>query len=187
MSRVEITKELQECLRGHGFSKNGLTWNRRIGDFVDVIDLQISKSSDQITSNVGVTYQPLHDTVWSDVESNAIQEASCVYRARLFDLAGEKFTWLDLDAPEAGSTFVKAIETVALPKLQDQHNLHSLLNALEAELGSSYPIPKIYYAVLMFFIGEREKALAALHDLRAANSVALSKRVDVVESNLRKL
>ena len=46
---VELVADaVASTLRERGFKRRSTTWNRRIGDFTDVIDLQLSKSLDRV-------------------------------------------------------------------------------------------------------------------------------------------
>jgi hypothetical protein len=56
MTVTDMKREIDKALSPLGFVRHNATWNRRSAQFVDVIDLQVSKSPDSVTMNAGVLH-----------------------------------------------------------------------------------------------------------------------------------
>ncbi len=86
MTKKQLISKVDDILKEHQFRRKGLLWNRDCADFVDVIDLQISKSKDTFTINAGVADKFVIHACWSTDGSGMVEEASCTVRARLGEL-----------------------------------------------------------------------------------------------------
>jgi hypothetical protein len=64
MSVSANADDLDAVVKPLGFTRRKMTWNRRSGEFIDVIDLQRGKSGDMVTMNVGVIHIAVHRRVW---------------------------------------------------------------------------------------------------------------------------
>ncbi|MBI2477429.1 MAG: DUF4304 domain-containing protein, partial [Planctomycetia bacterium] len=91
MIRSIAKKYFAPHLKAQGFSKKGLVWNCRRGEFVDVITLQkatYSTSETQtITGNAGVFIPEFYEAIFGYTRE-AATEADCAVRARF----GESYT-----------------------------------------------------------------------------------------------
>ena len=56
MSLEDTTRRLDATLRPLGFARRNMTWNRRTGDFIDIIDFQVSKFAELVTMNARVLH-----------------------------------------------------------------------------------------------------------------------------------
>ena len=170
--RIEpLIRRMDGLLRPLPFHRHKATWNRRSGPFIDVIDVQISKSNDMFTINAGVLDPEVYRQSWPDEPKGIIQEPNCTVRARIGELAVGHDLWWDLDDLRKQGMLDQIAETVTASVLPFIDRMHSreAMEAFLTETGVTkdrYPPPVIYLAILMYERGEREGACALLNELR---------------------
>ena len=85
----QVVEEIVPLLKERGFRKRRRCWNRSRGEFVDVIRIQESKTSDperrDFTVNLGVFVPAFHDAVWGEPPKGFAVEAHCAVQRRLGD------------------------------------------------------------------------------------------------------
>lgn len=166
-----VIDRIDNLLRPLGFHRHKATWNRRSGPFIDVIDLQISKSDDMFTINAGVFDPEIYRQCWSEEPKGIIREPKCTVRARIGELAAGHDLWWDMDGPNKQETFDRIVETIGssvVPFLERMHSRKAMEGFLtDAGVANKrYPPDIIYLAILMYGRGDRDGACALLHDLR---------------------
>lgn len=77
MKKAQLISKIDEVLEGYQFYRNGSLWIRDYADFVDVIDLQISKSKDMFTINAGVADKFIIRACWGMDGVAMVDEPSC--------------------------------------------------------------------------------------------------------------
>ena len=153
-------------LKPLGFERRGSLFNRRRGEFVDVVDLPVNKAAGTITLEVGVQHDGLYATLWEAPPPRFCNEASCVVHARIDALVEDGPAAWPLDDARTPDLVVKAFEGPALRFLQSHHDLKSL----EAELAklpaeSRVPLATVYLAILRDRRGDAAGAQALLAEL----------------------
>ncbi len=188
MSAKVVLKDLDKLLLPLGFRRQKETWNRRSGPFVDVIDVQVSKSGDTMTVNVGVLDPEIYSQCWGEDPPRFVQEPQCTVRARIGELMEGRDVWWPLDDAGLVENVVEAVRTHAPPFLERMHRR----GAMEGFLISSnvikpkhpYPPPVIYLALLMNKRGDRLGACKLLGELQERVLGAWRTRVCEIASTL---
>lgn len=158
MTKKELTSKIDDLLKKFEFYKKGSLWNRDSTEFVDVIDLQISKSKDMFTINAGVACKFVLQTCWGVDGSITVDEASCTVRARLGDLIHGRDLWWSLADIGEADEVLNAIEDAATPYLQFNHSIDNMIETLENDPASRrYPPGIIYLALLYYRNGEHKQ------------------------------
>jgi hypothetical protein len=172
MNAARVANLIDSSLRLCGFTKRGRTWNRRLGQFVDVIHLQTSKSGDAITLNIGVLDPDVYSLCWGSDPPLFIDEPSCIIRKRIGQLMGELDLWWSLECDRSAEEALDALEKHALPFLDRTHSRQRMLDVLlESEVDKRKIPPEIIYlAILRFLSGD---VRSACEELKAYSSVAL--------------
>ena len=94
MSTKNIKSRLDERLKPIGFVRHKDVWNRKLGTFIDVIDIQTSKAGDTITINCGVLNSEVSKLFFgAPLASTSVDEPSCTVRARVGQLIDDKDLW----------------------------------------------------------------------------------------------
>jgi hypothetical protein len=113
-----LLRQLDETLTPAGFHRHKHTWNRRTGDLIDVIDVQLSKGLEWVWVNVGVLDPGVYAQAWLTEPPTFAYEPECTVRARLGDLMATGDGYWPLDDPVAGAAMADAVEAFALPYLE---------------------------------------------------------------------
>lgn len=107
-SLTSIAEAFAPTLRERGFKRRSTTWNRRIGDFTDVVNLQLSKSLDRVWVNVGVAEAHAFVSSWGRALPGFVPEGECTVRTRLGNLIdGHDSAWMIQD-PAAPSDIAES-------------------------------------------------------------------------------
>lgn len=170
-------------LREMGFKRRPTTWNRRISDFTDVIDLQLSKSQDRVWVNVGVAEAQAYVSVWGRALPSFVLEGECSVRARLGVLIdGHDSAWMirDLAAP---TDIENKLRTVGLPYLERLHTYEELDEEMASRPGR-YPPEVIGHAVIRAKLGDTPGACELLENLIANGPGEWLSRIESVHRQL---
>lgn len=187
MIKNEIRKNLDAILGPRGFARRSSTWTRRTDDFIDIVDLQVSKSADLVTMNAGVMHVGVYRAVWGKEPSSAIDEASATVRVRAGQLLGGEDVWWSQESLPSASEFRLLCEQHLLPFLGGLHSLE----ALEAHLlgdrveKQPYPLPKIYLALLRMERGDRDGGCALLSQTKESSVAAWQQRISEIATRMR--
>lgn len=155
MTKKQLILTIADVLNRYKFRQENTLWNRNYTNFVDVIDLQISKSKNMFTINVGVADRFVVCTCWGLTDTDIVDEPSCTVRARLGQLLYERDVWWNLSDSEGIAEAVRGIENVAIPFLKLNHRIDSILEYLENDPATRrYPPGVIYLALLHYRLGE---------------------------------
>lgn len=184
MSAEVITKSLSELLVPQGFRRKNRCWNRNSGSYVDVIDVQISKSRDMLTVNIGVLDPIANRQLWGSDHPPVVEAAFCTVQSRIGQLMGDRDVWWPVDDSGTRDQIVEAVTTHALPFLGRMHSDQAMEEALvvEAARSGGYPPPTIYLAILINRRGDHLSACEMLGTLEKRSVGAWSARIhDVAE------
>ena len=186
MNTKPVGTQLDKLLGSAGVTRQKMTWNRKAGAFVDVVDLQPSKAGDALTVNAGVIDPSVHKICWGEDPSAFVEEPSCTVRARIGQLIDGKDLWWRDDGENVASEIVERVREHVLPFLDRMHSIEAMVEQL-ADSGvakQKYPPPIIYLGILKWKNGDVAGANTLLNDLRKQTVGAWQKRVDEVLERL---
>lgn len=124
---------LDRPLRTTGFTRRRHAWNRRAGRFVDVIDVQASKSLRTAFVNLGVLDAEVYARMWSRQPREFIHEAECTVRSRLGVLAtGRDVSW-DPRLEDDRRQISGHLERIGMPFLDRMHARGAMIRHLEGQ------------------------------------------------------
>lgn len=150
--------KLDEVLEKYQFYRSGLVWNRDYADFIDVIDLQISKSKGTFAINVGVAHKFVMQACWDMDGSGVVEEPKCTVRTRLGELIHDRDVWWSIKGGDGVNEALSGIQDTAIPFLQHNHSVDHMIETLEKDPASRrYPPGIIYLALLHYQKGERRR------------------------------
>ena len=182
MTKKRLTAKIDAVLEKYQFYGNGLLWNRDYSDYVDVIDLQISKFRDMFTINVGVADKFVIHACWGLNGAEMVGDPSCTVRARLGELLYGRDVWWSLSDSEAIEEVLSAIQDVAMPFLQINHNIDHMIQSLEKDLAIRRYLPEaIYLALLYYRKGERDRCREMFKSLKL-NDAWSKKASDILDA-----
>lgn len=149
MTKAQLISKIDDVLEKYQFYRNGPLWKRDYADFVDVIDLQISKSKDMFTINVGVADKFILHACWGMRGSDMVEEPSCTVRARLGELLHGRDVWWNLSDSAGIEEVLSAIHDVAIPFLQLNHSVDHMIESLERDPAALRYAPGVIYLALL--------------------------------------
>jgi hypothetical protein len=186
MSAKPVITRIDELLKPLGFARQKAIWNRNVGSFIDVIDVQTSKAGDAITINAGVLRPDVHTKCWGTEPPAFIEEPSCTVRARVGQLIDGKDVWWRLSDRKTLDDVAAKITAYVLPFLDRMHSLDAMEQFLANAqvMKQKYPPPIIYLAILKCERGDRTGACALLADLHKRTVGAWQARISQVTERL---
>jgi hypothetical protein len=187
MTMKEAIERIDELLTPQHFLRHKAVWNRTDGSFVDVIDLQKSKSGDTFTIEAGVFHPNIYRTCWNGQVSSIVQGLDCVVRVRLGQLIDGKDEWWLLDDAESPADVVQKVSAHVLPFFDRMHSFEAMEQFLTTTqvTRQKYPPPIIYLAALKNEIGDQAGGCALLTELGETVSGAWRNRISEVAGRLR--
>ncbi len=147
-------------------------WNRRHGSYIDVVDIQMSKSGDLLTVNIGVFERELYAECWQAPGPEFVDEASCIVRVRLGQLIDGKDRWWKLGDPGGLCEVTKALGEFGLEFIKRMHSTGGMeLFLNEGDVRKSYyPLPAMYLALIMLKSGKNSDGCRLLRELKSKNT-----------------
>lgn len=170
---------LHPLLKSAGFRRRRSSWTRRTGQFVDVVNLQLSKSFDRVWVNLGVADPDAYESCWGEPLRDVADEAMCTVRARLGMLVDNRDKSWDLTDPHSISQIAGTVQRYGLPFLDQMHGLA----AMEAHLAKrprAYPPEAMSLAIIRWKLGMAREACEALTDRGRRDFGPWQERVDAV-------
>lgn len=186
MNAKDVTVRLDGLLKPLGFERQKTTWNLKSGSFVDVVDVQISKTRDMITVNAGVLHPDVHAKCWGGDLPKFIEEPSCTVRARVGQLIDGKDLWWQLGADDVAGEIADTVSTHVLPFLGQMHSADAMERFLTNSqvVKQKYPPPIIYLAILKHEQGHSGAACSLLGDLKKKTVGAWQRRISQIAERL---
>lgn len=169
MNKILIIKSVDELLRPLGFSRRNKTWNRKSPPFIDVIDIQISHLTDQVTINAGVIHREIYQGCWGSEARPFVQEPYCIVRTRIGQLIDNYDIWWPLNQPDAVVEMPSNIKKYVLPFLEKMHSFENMAEYLyeaNKRIISKYPPDVIFMALLKSKLGDHEGACEIILDYK---------------------
>lgn len=186
MTLDTFVASIDSVLKPRGFRRRKLTWNRRNDIGVDVISLQESKAGDSLTVNCGVLATGVYRLCWGKEPPPFADETACTVRCRLGEWTeGREYWWnkSDQQAAHQVSEMVAAEGVRMLERLRSPGAMEQFLIDTKV-MEQSYPLPKIYLALLRYQQHDATGARDALERLRSGVPNAWRARIDDVLSRL---
>ncbi len=183
MSTKPVIARMDELLKPLGFARHKAIWNRQSDCFIDVIDVQTSKSGDMMTINAGVFHPEVHRKCWATELPAIIQEPQCIVRARIGQLIGSKDLWWQLNDHGIVNDVAEKLAAHVMPFLERMHSLAAMdqfLTSLQT-VKRRYSLEMIYLAIIKHERGDTSGACALLHEPRQKAGVWQTKIGEVVE------
>ncbi|MEY2493792.1 MAG: hypothetical protein QOJ45_284 [Verrucomicrobiota bacterium] len=168
----QFTSAIDSVLKSAGFRRSRSVWNRAVGEFVDVIDLQCSKSNDLVTMNLGVVYPKAYTACWGEPLPSYVVEPRATVRIRIGHLLGVGDQWWPRETMATNEAILTALTEHALPFFDRMHSLEAIERLLtdQSRSSSGYPPPSIYLAAIKHSLGDASGACELLTSLREATS-----------------
>lgn len=152
---------LDHPLRAAGFDRRRQAWNRRAGLFVDVIDVQASKSQRTAFVNLGVLDSEVYARTWSREPRAFIHEAECTVRSRLGVLAsGRDVSW-DPTLEDDRTQISAYLQHIGMPFFDGMHSRPAMIGHLEGQSVRA-PADNLSLAVLHECEGNKQVACRLL-------------------------
>jgi hypothetical protein len=174
-------------LKPLGFTRRNGLFNRRRGEYVDVVAVVANKAGDAVTLEVGVQHDGIYEALWEAPPPRFSNEASCIVHARigaLLDEAGQD-VWWPLADPESPAHAVKAIEGPVLRFLQGHHDLKAIgVELAKAVATGRAPREMLYLAILKHTRGDADGARALFADLARTAPEDWTQRAAAVAARL---
>jgi len=180
----QATAALELVLKPAGFKRTRHTWVRRVDGFIDVVNVQLSKSLERLWVNLGVADPDAYERSWGKPMGRLVDEASCTVRARLgLLLDNHDHSW-EVASGEGAADMADTLRAYGLPWLDRKHSLAAMEETLAREFLAShqrgYPPVAIALAVVQWKQGRRQAACETLDARRRAGLGAWSDRVDAL-------
>jgi hypothetical protein len=186
MSERNVIAELDRILKPLGFTRQKSTWNRRVGYAVDVIDVQVSKSGDAITTNAGVLDGDVHGKLWGEEPPSFVEESACTVRARIGDLIDGHDLWWRRSQVNVDVEIAATVGRLVLPFLERMHGRQAMEEWLVANqvVRKKYAPAILGLAILKDALGKNQVACEILSELRRGTGGAWRNRFDEVAQRL---
>lgn len=186
MNLKSATAALNTHLKPIGFRRREETWNRRVESVIEVVNLQVNNSGDNITINAGVLDPAVHRLIWSEEPAAFIEEPFCTVRVRVGELLDKNDRWWKLDRNETVGEIVSVVTEVVLPFLQQMHDQEAMvswLDSIDVEKRRQ-PAEILGLAILRNLVGRHSEACALVAAQRSRAIGAWRKRYDEVAQRL---
>ena len=180
---------LNAVLKPAGFRRSGRSWTRVSGSFVDWVGLQIAKSGDVVTTNLGIHDPELNRIISIREPSIQVNELDCAVRTRLNAIVPEHAGWWAVPDPEAAADMAGAMAVNGLRWLDGMRSRSAIAQHLTSENVETkpYPLPILVLAVLRRLEGDAAESERLFAGLRSRELGPWTRRIDLAESRLRSL
>jgi hypothetical protein len=157
---------MHDVLKPAGFKRRRNAWRRDADGWVDIVNLQLSKSLDSLWVNLGVIEPDAYRYSWGKPLGSTFDEASCTVRIRLGELIdGLDHSWPAGDSDSA-ETIATLLRSLGLAWLERMHSLAAIERELQREFAAQkergYPPVAIALAAVQSKNGQVGAACATL-------------------------
>jgi hypothetical protein len=176
-----VARFVAPVMRTARFRKHRLTWNRRVGDLVHVVEVRESRWSDADDCDpgiwIGVMVNDVHRIVWDGAPPRVVREVDCLPRYAHGYIPGSDFGryvgWRVRNRQEAecaGQEMAEAIRTCCLPALDRCRTRDDALSLAGDAARWQCPAERLAFAVLGALCGHQRQAESILEDMLQAPS-----------------
>ncbi|SNZ21129.1 DUF4304 domain-containing protein [Cohaesibacter gelatinilyticus] len=190
-----VSQYIAKNLKANGFKKKRLTWNKRIGEYVQVVNVQKSQWNTEedisFTINWGISFDYVYQALWGKSPPLFISETDSFPRFRVGNLpiVDKKLSeiWWNCDPDTGiepiGAEIIKQMEEVILPNLEKLSNYKEICNLYALQTFHIPPIEKVQLATILHSLGKYEEA-ETLFDEVSSYSDSHSTLVSKVQKRL---
>jgi hypothetical protein len=167
VTKPTLIRRCHEILGPLGFDRRGDTWNRAADQFVDVVNLQVSRDKKAVTLNGGVLQSTAYRTCWGEDAPTFVREEQCTVRTRSGRSTFGSDVWWSLNDEHLLSILSDSLTGDVIPFINKMHDPVDMEAYLEGELASkSHPYAGsiIYLASLKAQRGARGDACGMLRE-----------------------
>jgi hypothetical protein len=157
---------IHQRLKPRGFAKRGLAWSRTTPDWIDVIDLEVGKSRDIFTVNLGVVDPTVFERCWNQPVPRFARVEDCTVYTRLSELITGRHRWLDVADLDSARDIPQLLETHGVPFLERLHSHEAMADELSKGLSGLLPAEAFSLALIRARLGQIDTACAVLQDRR---------------------
>jgi hypothetical protein len=175
-----IVEKIVSFMKKSKFSRKNRVWNRKRGLFIDVVEIDLSKSSCsefvRCTINSGIYFDPINEIVFGEKTKPFAREVSCPVRIRAGHLMLEenlgKFydTWWNMESimdvhrsVDELRVFIEKKELPFLEKFNSMEEIEQFMIARK-DCHATHPLFILQLAVLQILMGKidegKEKVLS---------------------------
>ena len=154
-------------LSAHGFRRSGLTWNRRLPGIVHVLNIQVSRWSDEeqvhFTVNIGVSVEQVWRICRDKPVPKTVRESDCFPRSRVsYVMDSVRDIWWVLGTPadveRTGIEIQDILLNKCIPFLSKQDSLGGIVAVADDPALRRMPVEQLSYAILKHLTGARAEA-----------------------------
>lgn len=139
---VAIREHLAPVLRGDGFTGSGRIFRRIIGEFVQVVGVQGSRSGGKFAINLAVHPLGVPDVLGNMPDNKKMTDSLCEFRRRLASFGTDQW-WSHENTMESMSHAIREATAVYVsigrPLLAQLGGTHSPLNEITAQMLEEQP------------------------------------------------
>src|SRR5262245_45290392 len=114
----KLISDIDRLLKPAGFVRHNFIWNRSGKQIVEVVDIQTSKTGDQITINTGILDRDAYRDFWGRDVSDFVDEPSCTVHVRVGQLIDNRDKWWQVKDETAVEEVSGDIANYVLPFLE---------------------------------------------------------------------
>jgi hypothetical protein len=163
-----LLSQIDDVLKPPGFKRRGQRWNRSVGNVVDVVTVQRSKSLDRVWINLGVLDAEVYSTCFGRAAPASVDEADCTVHSRLGQsIDGREGLW-DPNDPVGNGEIAGLLQTEGLPFLERMHSRPDMERHLERHSPARFAAAPevVYLAILKALQGDTRGACEELERFR---------------------
>lgn len=155
-----------------GFKRNGKSFNKKINDIVQVINIQKSQWNHQdnlsFTFNIGFLNEDIYRERWNKEAPKFVRVYDCQIHFRLGQLTKKMDYWYELNENreriDLGNEIMNHLIKYLKPILDDNQTLNSLKDFLKRYESFKLTMPTIDQILLLLKTGGKEEAEKFLRD-----------------------
>jgi hypothetical protein len=169
-----VKDKITPALKKRCFKKSELTWNKKINEFTQVVNIQKSKHSDtelvDFTLNLGVFSEMVFEIIWDKAAPKVAKEENCLLRTRIGPVIQNDFNgtakdqWWRIenssDFDKLSAELVGIVENIAMPFLEKFTNINKINEFITNLKGwqSENPQHLLHLAVVAYQMGKISEA-----------------------------
>jgi len=165
--KISFPKAVGAVLADAGFALSTRNeWVRSHGDYVDRVDLQISRGFDQITVNLHILDDRVRSAIQSAHPTDPFLASFSPIHVRLPTIMSGYDKWWIRSDPDGPAKVAEAVKTYALPFFDGLHSPEAMLAYLQVRGSIQWrnPTARMNVALILHRLGRTSEALSALDD-----------------------
>lgn len=130
MTVKNVVQSLDSVLNLWGFRRRNKIWNRRVGVYIDAVELLRSKFYDRFTLELGVINSDIYKKILGKDVDGMMMPMHGIVRVNIGNLIDLRERWWNVDDDSSGSQAVSCMTTYGASFLNDYHSNESMKNFL---------------------------------------------------------